>query len=514
MNLLFSDIRSASPGSYAAVCRVISVRKAKIGQFLTLNDGTADQVFLIFQNSGLPLADLAPDEVVSIDFRIERQASRDNFPILKSVKRFEGIDRQNALDIILSNSSAMFTPLSPDFLVSSPVLDRLRDKFSSAASLILKSVSENRKIIIRHHGDNDGYCAAFALEKVIIPMIKKAHPSHAFRYYKRSACRTPFLDYSDATRELSYATDDMAFGAKEPLLIVVDNGSSSEDVLSLRKLRISGFRLIVVDHHFPADLQRKNRVIIDDLVDVHINPHLAGGSNDLTAGMLCAELSRFIDPEAREQEVLAAMSGITDKSSGQEQQSYLDLCRRIGYDYDFLADLSMCVDFEAFFSRSFDARGFIDVLLGLDREKKGEIIRMLIPEILSAHVMRVKVLSENMEKKIWGGNALCTIDLDRTLPNNSYPASGKSVGLLFDSLKGSHDILVVLGLRSDGITFRMTRMERFNLNIFIEELTERFPYSNIEGGGHENAGSIRFIPADRDRIADFVLERMEALLNA
>jgi len=39
------------------------------------------------------------------------------------------------------------------------------------------SYFQGRSIIIRHHSDTDGYCAGFALERAILPLIEKQHVS-------------------------------------------------------------------------------------------------------------------------------------------------------------------------------------------------------------------------------------------------------------------------------------------------------------------------------------------------
>ena len=93
-----------------------------------------------------------------------------------------------------------------------------------------------------------------------------------------------------------------------PLVIIADNGSSQQDLLGIQQGKVHGMEFIVIDHHvFEED-------VISKEVLVHINPFLVKeDGSKFSAGMLCAEISRFINPEIKNMEQIAAMAGLADR---------------------------------------------------------------------------------------------------------------------------------------------------------------------------------------------------------
>ena len=63
------------------------------------------------------------------------------------------------------------TPTKVQFLINSPILDKLEESFIKAATEIRLAIFQNRPIIIRHHNDVDGYSSGFTLERPIFPFI-------------------------------------------------------------------------------------------------------------------------------------------------------------------------------------------------------------------------------------------------------------------------------------------------------------------------------------------------------
>ena len=74
------------------------------------------------------------------------------------------------------------------FIINSKVLDKLKPKINQAVSYIQQAIESKRPIIIRHHGDVDGYCAGIALERAILPLVSQRHSRErdVFFYYTRA----------------------------------------------------------------------------------------------------------------------------------------------------------------------------------------------------------------------------------------------------------------------------------------------------------------------------------------
>ena len=292
-------------------------------------------------------------------------------------------------------------------MIKSDIYDRLADRFKAASVMISRGIAEKRPILIRHHADCDGYAGAVALERAILEMLYQHHrrESDIFYYYRRSPSRTPFYDYSDATKDVSnFLADVMRHEHKRPLIIVVDNGSSSEDLMSLRKLKIYGAQLIVIDHHPPC---KEN----DTYIDLHINPHFVTSSYGISAGMLCAEIAAQLMPGIEDMELLAALSGVADKCEGTELDQYLMLAEKKGYSRRKIEQIAECIDFETYYLGFLESRYMVDDLFFGDLAKQDQLISMISQELAkrkAAYEVAVEkyTLSENM-----GSFALASLDL-------------------------------------------------------------------------------------------------------
>jgi RecJ-like exonuclease len=101
---------------------------------------------------------------------------------------------------------------------------------------------------------------------------------------------------------------------------------------------------IVIDHHvFDKD-------VISAETLVHINPFLVGkDGTKFSAGMLCAEFSRFVNNKVEGMEPIPALAGFADRidiNNPQIMEEYLKLAKKQGYTKDLLADISAVIDFK------------------------------------------------------------------------------------------------------------------------------------------------------------------------
>jgi len=385
------------------------------------------------------------------------------------------------------------------FLVESPVLDKLEDKFLKAAELIKKAIDEASPIILKHHGDCDGYCGAIPIELAIDSLMPR-RSRDSWRFFRRMPSRTPYYDYVDVLKDLTSYYRDIVSG-KVPLLMIVDSGSSEQDVLALKKARQFGLKIIVIDHHEPFRLEGK--IVVEQIVDVFINPHEVGGDASLVAGMLGTELARLINEDCSKNiEHLPAVSGITDKSSGKILEDYLEVARKRGYDLELLKALGKCVDFDAFFLGFMESGLVEDLLLSPINEQKIKTA-LMIPEIRERERKTVECLKRYSKTEKIKDFELVSVKINELIDLGSYPPQGKAVGLFFDSLKEGKVIVAGIGVGS--VTFRSS-LPDFNLNSMIGEMKKRFEYAQIEGGGHKSAGTIHFVDSSQDEIMEFIRE--------
>lgn len=392
-------------------------------------------------------------------------------------------------------------PVQRPFLISSPVLEKLKPEFEKAVRLIKLAVVDNRPIVLKHHADTDGYSAAIALERAILPLVSEQHSDEKalWHYYVRTPSKSPYYDYYDATKDISMALSDMAkFNDKMPLIIIVDTGSGPENELPIQLVKLFKCPVIVIDHHFFDEDP------VSPIVDVHINPHLVGSQTDFSAGMLCVEIARLVSQKAENIDYIAAMAGLADRIESSELDQYLQIAQKQGYSKEYLQQLATVIDFEAWTFKFSESRELVDFLFGNDSVKQKELCELLYPKVQKMMQRQLEISKQFVRKENSGNVLLAMIDVENSSNFNTYPNPGKAVGNLHDGLQKESPGKPVLtvGFGKDFITLRATDGTNFSVSEFVKQSIHAIPNGGIEGGGHEHAGSLRFVPAVRDQMLE------------
>ena len=389
------------------------------------------------------------------------------------------------------------------FLVESPILDKLRDKFVKAAKEIRLAIIQGRPIIVRHHNDTDGYSAGFALERAILPLILKEQSSEkaGWEFFLRAPCAAPFYEIDDSIRDAAQSLRNVAkFSNKMPLVIIADNGSSPEDLLGIQHGKVHGMEFIVVDHHY------SDKDVITREVLTHINPFLVGEDGaKFSAGMLCTELARLVN-NVDNLEQIPAMAGLADRidlMNPEIIEEYLKIAKKQGYSKELLKDISKVIDFVSAKVRFMEVREYMEAVFGEPREKQRALVGLLAPHIKKLEQKGLAISKANATTEEIGKTTLQIIDIDKTFPGfGFYPKPGMAVGMTHDDLQKTKKItnLISIGLMATAITIRATDEANFSVHKLIEFLNSKLPNAFVEGGGHKNAGSINFIPSKKDEV--------------
>jgi RecJ-like exonuclease len=398
----------------------------------------------------------------------------------------------------------------PEFLVQSSILDKLKERFIEAATEIRLAVIQDRPIIVRHHNDADGYSSGFALERAILPLIEKQHGSlkAPWEYFLRAPCQAPFYEIDDSIRDTANSLRNVAkFSNKMPLIIIADNGSSPEDLMAIKQAKIHGSDFIVVDHHgFDKD-------VISEEVKVHINPFLVGESgSDYSAGMLCVELARFINPKVHNVNQIAAMAGFADKidlSNPGIMKKYLEISEKEGYNKELLNDISLVIDYVSTKVRFMEVREYIEVLFGEPREQQKKLVSLMAPYIRELDKKGLKIGKSNSKQEKIGSVTLQTINIEETFPGfGFFPKPGRSVSLVHDDYQKESGVkaLVTAGIMNTAITLRATDEANFSVHELLKYLNKKLPNAFVNGGGHKNAGSLNFLPYMKEEVIQYMKE--------
>ncbi|AIF68889.1 multidrug transporter [Palaeococcus pacificus DY20341] len=408
-------------------------------------------------------------------------------------------------------------PEDVGFLVKSEVLEKLKPKIMEAAFMIRKAIYEGRPILLRHHADADGYTSGLALESAIIPLLKEVSPDPdaEWHLFKRRPSKAPFYELEDVLKDIIFAVEDSKkFGEELPLVVIVDNGGTTEDIPAYKRLKAYGVPIVVVDHHDPRDFIAEDKAAVDEYVNVHVNPHLVKrGYYELTAGMIATELARFIYPPVEDKiKHLPAIAGTGDRSDAPEFEQYKRIAKEAkGLDDDDLKKIAEVIDHEAYYWKFMDGKGIIEELLLLsgNLQRHRWLIDAIYPEVKAKQEKALKASLPHVKSVVLpNGIRFNTIDIELYAPKFEYPAPGKLSGLIHDHFKekyGEESPILTLAYGPDFAVVRASdgmAQYNFDLNVIIPALQEKLPDAGIEGGGHSFAGSIKFFEGKRKEVLE------------
>ena len=462
----------------------------------SVGDGTGTLVLKGFEGPGVRAYPMINEgDVIRASARIkEFQGSLEGE--INKIQKLQGDEAKRVKSSIesIERKSAEITP--PQFLIKSGILDKLRDSFIKAAVEIRYAIIKSRPIIVRHHNDCDGYSAGYSLERAILPLIIKQHGGGKapWEFYTRAPCAAPFYEIEDSIKDAAHSLADAAkFSNKMPLVVIVDNGSGAEDLMGIKQGKIHGMDFIVVDHHyFEKDL-------ISPEVLAHINPFLVGeDGRTFSAGMLCSELARFINPESS-----AVSAYIPALNNPDAMNAYLKLAEKKGYSKELLYDLAALIDFISTKLRFMEAREYIEVTFGDPVEKQKALVNLIVPHIRMLEKRGITIAQSAVKREKIGATVLQVLSIEDSFSRGAYPKPGKVVGLIHDNLqeKGEKNV-VTIGLLSDAITIRATEESKFSVHDFLAYLQNNVPETFAEGGGHHQAGALKFVPLEQKKVMD------------
>jgi RecJ-like exonuclease len=417
------------------------------------------------------------DEVVHLEGEVSERANKLQIEIDKMIKSPEA----DFESIIQENSK----PIERPFSIKSDRYEKLKPYFYKIAWRMRKAILQNQSILIRHHADSDGITAGIAIEQSCRKLMEKVGVNPEYNLY-RSPSRAPFYEIADVFRDVVLTKRIIeSHGQKKPLVIVLDNGSTPEDVLGVKAISSLGFEVIVVDHHNPVQIENK-KTAVDDYVSMHLNPYIEGLDSQTSAGMLAYELARLIS-EDYENTALPAVAGISDRCTIPETDEYI---KNSGKTRKELEEMGIAIDFISY-NLKFDAgKGLYEQVF-----VNKEFVKTINEEVKKGVETQLQSTMPYLRTQDIGGVIFSSIDIEKYTVRFKYPAPGKVVGMIHDIVSAEKEAPhITIGYLSDMIIVRATKPV-LPVDKMIKALTKAIPAANVDGGGHECAGAIKFVSA-------------------
>jgi RecJ-like exonuclease len=475
-----------------------------------VSDETGIVACTAFEEAGVrayPEVDL--HDVVRVDGEVgehdgSRQIEVEGMSVLEGDAEAAARER---IDEALAERAA---PRDVDPLVEWPAFEKLRPDLEAVARKLRRTVIEGRPIRVRHHADGDGMCAALPVQLALERFIEEVHgDDDASRHlFKRLPSKAPFYEMEDVTRDLNFALEGRArHGQKLPLLLMLDNGSTEEDVPAYQNLAHYDVPIVVVDHHHP------DPEAVDHLLDAHVNPYLHGEDYRITTGMMCVELARMIHPDVSDElRHVPAVAGLADRSKAETMREFVSLAEAEGYDRENLEAIGEALDYAAHWLRYSEGKTIVgDVLnVGCDEETRHrELVEFLSTRAEADVEKQLSAVEPHVEhERLASGAHLYRIDLDEYAHRFTYPAPGKTTGKLHDrKVEETGEPVITIGygpdfavLRSDGV--------RLDIPEMVSELNDEVTGGGVSGGGHLVVGSIKFVAGMREEVIDSLVRKM------
>jgi RecJ-like exonuclease len=500
------DITTKSMGKTVRLAgEIIQIQQTSGPTIFTVSDETGTTWAAAFDQPGIRVyPHLNMGNIVEVTGEVSLHSGKIQIES-ESIERLHGPESQEARQRIDEAIDKKAEPEKTEFLIESRVLNDLKEPMRRAAKAIRRAVLDGRSILVRHHADADGICAGVAIEKAVVPLLKDMNNSNdaEWHFFKRAPSKAPFYELEDVVKDLSFALEDLErHGQKLPLLVLMDNGSTEEDILALMKVKIYDIEVVVVDHHYPGVVE-DGKVAVDEYVDIHVNPYLVGGDSNITAGALAVELAGMINPEVKDRLLhLPGIAAVGDHARSDEAEKYIQIAAEKGYDADDLEKVASSIDFEAFYLRFMNGRGIIDTILGLgNREKHQKLVDALYKELHKRVEWQLKAAMPNLKtQKLENGIIFSVLDVEKYAHKFTFPAPGKTCGYVHDQMVqkyGEEVPIITLAYGPDFGVIRATDAVNesfgFNLNTIISKLMVEIPEAGVDGGGHECAGSLKFV---------------------
>jgi RecJ-like exonuclease len=507
----------------------ISLQKIKanreVGNFLTIQARVENirqiprgpQIFSLLDETGVIeaaafrldfLEDIKVGNIVEVtgQYNTHRGTEQIEISDMFIVDEAYAIAFQRKMEKLLDEKSQ---PPEVNFLVKSDSLELLKPKFIKVAKRIRRALLEFQPIIIRHHNDADGITAGIAMEVAIRQLWVKNYETSdedKLRHLvKRSVNKPPYYDPLDAVRDLNMALEDQKrFGDKLPIILMLDTGSSEESLFSYKLVKTYGIEIMVIDHHFPSSS-------IQETIDIHLNIYFSGGDYNICTGMLGCELARFVNLEISDTiDHLPAIAGMGDRVEGVEFNQYLSIAKEKGYSENFIQDIAIAVDYQAYFLKFSPGTLLLRDLLGLEgkHEKQINFVKLLASEARKHLENQLRISLEYVEEDtLPNGICLAVLDVEKYASRFDFPPPGKITGSLFDHLaqQDSNVSLVTVGLGPDFAIFRSQNV-KLDFPRLVNRFAEKSPHAGVEGGGHEIVGSMKFVAGAREEITEMIRE--------
>jgi len=209
--------------------------------------------------------------------------------------------------------------------------------------------------------------------------------------------------------------------------------------------------------------------------------------------------------------MIPAMAGLLDHVDGTEKDQYVELANKAGFETKYMQDLGEIVYLQSHYIRFQESREFVDNLFGADMNFQKNIVEMLTPELDKRYAAVRKIGEHYAQVNDYGKFYVVEFDGEKGTSRGQYPAVGKATNQIHDMFEKKLDKPVIT--MTYGSTFLTIRVGDaiigFSVPTFCDIITEKIPFTGAEGGGHEHAGSVKFVEYAKEDVLNLFREYLK-----
>jgi len=456
------------------------IRKAKPGPVVFIVTNGLGAVEAVIKDSDFNVSD-----VVYIEGQVNEHKGRTQIEIQRiSKSNFD-------FEAILTAKS---TPTRVKFSINSDRFEKMKPEMVKIASKIRSSILKGQPIMIRHHNDSDGVISGLSLELSCLSFMHEQGIDPKFLLF-RSPSKAPYYASGDVLRDLVLSKRFVEEDSKmKPLIIVADNGSTPEDSLGLSILATLGYECIVIDHHNPVEIDENGLTSVDQYLVAHLNPYKLGLDSKTSAGMLCYEIGRMISSNF-DNPLFPAVAGISDRCDIPETDEYIS---KTGMKRDDLSKIGTSIDYISYQLKHDAGKGVFEQLF-----ESQKFVEIIYKEVGKGFETQLQSSLPYLRSQEINGVIFSTIDLLKYTMRFTFPAPGAVLSRIHEVVASEKISIpcLTIGIVEDMFIVRANQ-KILPVQEIIDHLQNKFPEANVDGGGHEMAGAIRFVSAHSDKLLE------------
>jgi RecJ-like exonuclease len=175
------------------------------------------------------------------------------------------------------------------------------------------------------------------------------------------------------------------------------------------------------------------------------------------------------------------------------------------------------MDFEAFYLKFMNGMGIVEDIYGMNKKdfkRHEKLINILYERAMSMVDRQMKAVKPAIKTEVLQNGIIYNIlDVEKYAHKFTFPAPGKTCGFAHDSIVLKHPANTPIITLSYGPDFGVVRATdavsdkfSFNLNLIVNRLIDEIPEASLDGGGHECAGSLKFVEGLREKVLNRFFE--------